>query len=327
MKKIIFLFILSFFACPIFVLAEQIDINSATLSQLDEIVHVGAKTAQKIIDDRPYDSVQSLNKVKGIGDGKYLQDIINQGWACVNCQTTITQNTPAPALAQTPTTTPTVATDEQTKTDSPIIYPTGVIINELLPNPTGADETDEWIELYNINSFNVDLSGWQIQDTAGTIVTYTIAQDVQILANGFLVLKRPDTKIMLNNDQDGLNLLTPDKKVVNSVSFVTAPLGQSYNKTSGSWQWSLTPTPGNKNIITQNKTTKVAKTLSKTKNSVTNDGVAIGLADISQNISSNQEFSKIINPWFLFFSALATAVTLALIILFIKLKIRGVKQN
>ena len=57
MKKIFVLFILLFFVCPIFaclpigtVLAEQININSATLLQLEKITHVGEKTAQKIID-------------------------------------------------------------------------------------------------------------------------------------------------------------------------------------------------------------------------------------------------------------------------------------
>ena len=313
MKKVAFLFILSLLVCPIFVFAEQIDINSATLSQLDEITHIGAKTAQKIIDGRPYSSVQNLSRVKGIGDGKYLQDIINQGWACVNCQTVITQSTPAPTLIQTPVSAPPATT---------IIYPAGIIINELLPNPTGPDETDEWIELYNTNTFDVDLSSWQVQDTKGTPTTYTIS-NTKILSNGFIVLKRPDTKIMLNNDEDGVNLLTPDKKTISSVSFVTAPLGQSYNKTSGTWQWSSTPTPGNRNIITQNKATKVTNALSKTKNSVTNDGVAIGLADISQTYpptgEANQEFINITNPWFLFFTVLATAIILALIILFIKL--------
>jgi hypothetical protein len=70
--------------------------------------------------------------------------------------------TPDPTPAPTPT--PPVA----------ITYPTGVFINEILPNPAGADETEEWLELKNSNNFDVDLSGWQIQDKAGSIKTYTI---------------------------------------------------------------------------------------------------------------------------------------------------------
>ena len=138
MKKVLIIFICLFFVFPILVLAEQIDINSATLSQLDDIAHVGPKTAQKIIDDRPYGSVQDLSRVKGIGDGKYLQDIIAQGFACVNCATEVAQ-TPSPT--PTPTSTPTPS-----PTPTPTInYPGGVFINEIMPNPKGADETDEWI--------------------------------------------------------------------------------------------------------------------------------------------------------------------------------------
>ena len=60
-----------------------VDINSASVSELDKIVWVGPATAQKIIDARPFDSVDDLVKVNGIGDAK-LSDIKDQGMACVN---------------------------------------------------------------------------------------------------------------------------------------------------------------------------------------------------------------------------------------------------
>ena len=319
-------FIISFFILlfPFFVFADQIDINSANLSQLDEIVHVGPKTAQKIIDARPYSSVSDLSRVKGIGNGKYLQDIINQGWACINCQTETTQTQqPAEVVLTAPTTTtaPIKATNDTTKdATAPIIYPSGITINELLPNPVGPDETDEWIELYNSNNFNVDLSRWQIQDTQGTITTFTIPQGTNISAAGFLVFKRPETKIMLNNDKDGLNLFSPDKNIVDSITYASAILGQSYNKTNYGWQWSATLTPGNKNIIAIAQTKNNPKTLPNQKNSVKNDDMVGGLSNISQNLNTNQD-QTITNPWFLFFIVLATTLILAVTILFIKLKI------
>jgi hypothetical protein len=334
MKKVLFLFLLLFLAFPIFaclpvgkVMAEQIDINTANLSQLDEIVHVGQKTAQKIIDGRPYSSVSDLSRVKGIGSGKYLQDIINQGWACVNCQTAATQTT---QTAQTADTNQATDTTNQTTTPSTkpaIIYPSGVVINEILPNPQGPDETNEWIELYNSNNSDVDLSDWQIQDTEGTVTTYTINKNIKILANGFLVLKRSDTKIMLNNDKDGLNLLTPDKNIVDSMTFASAPLNQSYDKTKSGWQWSTTLTPGAGNVVTAFKTGSNTKTLSKTNNSVKNNDAGLGLANISQSINTNQDSNlpaqagKTTNPWFLFFTTLVITIILATAVLFIKLKL------
>ena len=81
-KKIII--ILFFLLCPIFVLAKQININTATLSQLDELTGVGATYAQRIIDGRPYSSVDDLDRVNGIGPAT-IQKIKEQGLACVNC--------------------------------------------------------------------------------------------------------------------------------------------------------------------------------------------------------------------------------------------------
>lgn len=61
---------------------NQIDINTASLEELDEIVWVGLKTAQKIIDARPYETLDDLIKVNGIGDFK-LVNITEQNLACV----------------------------------------------------------------------------------------------------------------------------------------------------------------------------------------------------------------------------------------------------
>ena len=228
MKKVL-IFLLAFvclMASRVFA-TGTIDINAASSAQLDTLTGIGPVYAQRIIDGRPYSSVDDLLRVSGIGP-KTLQKIKDQGLACVNCgqtQQPAQQTSQTTPLAQSPATTPTEATNEQSNDAPPLTatpaltptaasYPSGVFINEILPNPEGADETDEWIELYNSNNFDVDLSGWQLQDTAGTITTYTIPQNTKILADGFLVFKRPDTKIMLNNDGDGLNLLTPIKKLL-----------------------------------------------------------------------------------------------------------------
>lgn len=226
-KLIIFLFFLS---CPTLVFAEQIDINSATLSQLDELTGIGPAYAQRIIDGRPYSSIDDLDRIKGIGPAT-LQKIKTQGWACVNCATTSATQAPIAQLQTTQTPSPSKIFPEQNlggqanaaEPTPAIVYPGGVFINEIMPNPQGADETDEWVELYNSNNFDVDLSGWQLQDVNGTVSTFTITNATTILAGGLIIFKRPETKLMLNNDADGLVLITPDKKTVDSVNFISAP--------------------------------------------------------------------------------------------------------
>jgi len=199
------------------------------------------------------------------------------------------------------------------------VYPTGIFINEILPNPKGADETDEWIELYNSNNIDVDLSGWQLQDRAGTITTYTIPSVTKIMAGGYLVFKRPDTKIMLNNDGDGVNLIDPNKKIVDSVGFLNAPLGQSYNKYNGDWSWSTTLTQSNKNIIASPVVIKKSTTPStKAEKPANNSNIKAQdlTAGLSQPVSGT-------NPWPLFLIALGITIILAVAVLIIKFKLNN----
>lgn len=57
---------------------QKIDVNSATLDQLQELKGIGPKLAQAIIDGRPYKTVEDLLEVKGIGEKKLeaIKDLI-----------------------------------------------------------------------------------------------------------------------------------------------------------------------------------------------------------------------------------------------------------
>lgn len=88
MKKLRLFFALAFFffsASIISALCEegQIDINAASLEELDQITHVGPAIGQRIIDNRPFASVDELVDISGISEG-YVADIKSQGLACVS---------------------------------------------------------------------------------------------------------------------------------------------------------------------------------------------------------------------------------------------------
>jgi len=84
MNKILLLALFLFFISNISATCKegQININTASAEELDNIIWVGNATAQKIIALRPFNSVDELNKVSGIGDIK-LANITSQGLACV----------------------------------------------------------------------------------------------------------------------------------------------------------------------------------------------------------------------------------------------------
>jgi len=162
----------------------------------------------------------------------------------------------------------------------PIEYPEGIIINEILPSPEGPDSENEWIELYNQNDFEVNISNWKIQDEEGRTTTYTFPKDTKILAKKYLILTRPLTKITLNNDGEELTLIQPNDKTIDSVVCPKASQGQSYNRTtSGNWSWSSTLTPNKPNIVFQKvssvSTSKKTATEEITQENILEKGTAI----------------------------------------------------
>ncbi|MCQ6276578.1 MBL fold metallo-hydrolase [Bacillus sp. V3B] len=59
-----------------------IDINTASIEQVQNIIHIGPARAQDLVNLRPFNSVDDLSKIDGIGPAK-MKDILAQGLACV----------------------------------------------------------------------------------------------------------------------------------------------------------------------------------------------------------------------------------------------------
>lgn len=59
-----------------------IDINQASSAELEELAGIGEVLASSIIEERPFDTLDELTRVSGIGEGK-LTGLKEQGLACV----------------------------------------------------------------------------------------------------------------------------------------------------------------------------------------------------------------------------------------------------
>ena len=130
------------------------------------------------------------------------------------------------------------------------IYNQSIIISEFMPDPEGTDTENEWIELYNQSDQIANLTNWQIDDQEDGSSPFIFPSNSLIGPEQFLVLRRPITKIALNNDNDQVRLLYPDGSLATEVSYLAEKKqGFSIAFDGYDYFWTKIPTPGSANII------------------------------------------------------------------------------
>jgi hypothetical protein len=126
-------------------------------------------------------------------------------------------------------------------------YSNQLVINELLPACQGPDADCEYVELYNPENRAVRLDGWRLVIKNAK---YVFSEEATIKAQGYLVIKRPDSRLSLNNSGTAVNLVDPRGKIVSGVEYSKAKEEVSFSRVDGrEWQWTTTPTPGKPNIF------------------------------------------------------------------------------
>ena len=169
-------------------------------------------------------------------------------------------------------------------------YPDNIVFSEILPSPEGPDAENEWIELFNKNDFDVDLSGWKITDSVGATKTFVFPGKTTIGALGFLVVSRPETKITLNNEGDSLKLAKPNDVSADEITYGKAPNNQSYNVTENGWSWSKTLTPNAENAIFLDTDAKKENGSSATQeNTPEHIATATALAEINKPFQESKK--------------------------------------
>lgn len=120
-----------------------------------------------------------------------------------------------------------------------------VVLNELLPNPAGDDVGTERIEIVNIGTTAVDVTGWAIDDAATidqTTVRCRIPEDFDatgcsvspiIQPGEFRLIKGTTTAAFMNNTGDDIYLITNRTLTPPVADLVTYPSASSH--TDQSW--------------------------------------------------------------------------------------------
>jgi len=138
--------------------STQIDINSASLDEMMGIIHLGGKgiVAQKVINARPFRSLDGLTRVSGIGN-KTLADIKQQGIACVssgNESSQIRNNSSVPA---TPSDNKITTTQPENKDPSLLTAPANIPDTNSNEQPSGNSQSANTITNPQVINLNVNL--------------------------------------------------------------------------------------------------------------------------------------------------------------------------
>jgi hypothetical protein len=151
-----------------------------------------------------------------------------------------------------------IETDELAKCpkEDSKIYPDDIILNELIPNPTGSDEDGEFVEIYNGSNKKEDLKDWIIKDKSGGEYKFS---SIEIDTGKFLAVYYKDSGISLNNSDEEIKLYDPNGKLISSVSYGDTKEGYAYGFDGAKWKWTSFITPNAENQFDEPIETKIKK--------------------------------------------------------------------
>ncbi|MBI3336163.1 lamin tail domain-containing protein [Candidatus Peregrinibacteria bacterium] len=122
-----------------------------------------------------------------------------------------------------------------------------ILINEVYPAPLTGGE--EWIELVNLSDESVDLSGLLIDDIQeGGSKLWEISDGTLVPAHSYIIFRKEQTHLALNNDGDEVNLFGPDGLTIDSVTYPKIKRGLSFSRKGSRWCTTEISTPLKENI-------------------------------------------------------------------------------
>ncbi|HRN95977.1 MAG TPA: lamin tail domain-containing protein [Candidatus Levybacteria bacterium] len=144
-------------------------------------------------------------------------------------------------------------------------------INEVFPNPSGpSNEPNEFIELFNTGDSEIDISGWILSDTQGSVTSFVIPNTI-LSGRSFISFRRSQTNITLNNTGDGI-VLKNGEQIIDEISFENSTEDLSFGRYpdgTGDITGNMTPTENVANIEppmpTPTNSATPTKTLTPTK--------------------------------------------------------------
>ena len=131
--------------------------------------------------------------------------------------------------------------DYQAGPVNPCVRVPQLFINEFLPNPDGTDRGQEYVEIINVGTTAVDLTGWTLGDEANP-VRHAFDGTIVEPGDGLVVFDRGDHSaidkainsstgsLSLNNTGDTLSLVDASGAVIDRVDYSSSRSGMAWNR-------------------------------------------------------------------------------------------------
>lgn len=131
----------------------------------------------------------------------------------------------------------------------PIISMPMVIITELLPNVTGADDGNEYIELFNYGSEPADLSQVSLEVGVASLKTVRFPAGTVIQPQSYMTFRSSDMAFTLTNAEGQVGLRFDDGTLIDQTPiYVDAKDDMAWALINGFWEYTNQPTPDAANL-------------------------------------------------------------------------------
>jgi hypothetical protein len=158
-----------------------------------------------------------------------------------------------------------------TAADSCVLDILPLVVNELLPNPTGTDSGNEFIEIYNPNDVPIDTSWFNVHVGLDLDDIYSFPVGTIIQPGQYFSLSSSQVPFTLVNTSSQVALELVDGTVISqSDTYVSPADGEAWALIGGIWQYTNQPTPGALNLPATIEAVDITETASGLQPCATN---------------------------------------------------------
>ena len=131
-------------------------------------------------------------------------------------------------------------------------------ITELMPNAVGSDEGNEFIEIFNPNEVDINLSNYIFYVGDNYSHAYLFPSETILKANEYVKFSNDEIDFTLVNTTSSVSLFGIDNILIDkTIAYLNPQDGMSWALIDGAWQYTNQPTPGLENKISLVETGEV----------------------------------------------------------------------